>query len=242
LIMSVGLLGRKIGMTQVWGADGHAVPVTVLEVGPCHVLQLRTKDKDGYEAVQLGFADKLSRADLARDQAARSRGRASRAERGQVTNLSGKNAKKREAQGVEVSKKAECEPQRFIREFRTDGEQHGCEIGQVLTANALEGVAKVDVIGTSKGRGFSGVMRRHNFKGQRASHGVKKCHRKPGGIGQATDPSRVWKGKRMAGRFGGDRRTVRNLAVIRIDAENHMLLVNGPVPGPNGGYVVIRKA
>lgn len=240
--MSVGLLGRKIGMTQVFGAEGQAVPVTVLEVGPCHVLQLRTKEKDGYEAVQLGFADKLSQADAARDASARSRGRASRAERGQVTNLSGKNAKKREASGVAPGKKAECEPQRFIREFRTDGQEHGCEVGQVLSAGALEGVKYVDVAATSKGRGFSGVMRRHNFSGQRATHGVKKCHRKPGGIGQATDPSRVWKGKRMAGQFGNVHRTTRNLKVIRIDAENHMLLVNGPVPGPVGGYVVIRKA
>jgi len=135
--MSVGLLGRKIGMTQVFSPEGQSVPVTVIEVGPCHVLQLRTKDKDGYEAVQLGFADKLSGADAGREPAARSRGRASRSERGQVTNLSGKNAKKREAKGVAPTKKAECEPQRFVREFRTDGQEHGCEVGQVLTANAL---------------------------------------------------------------------------------------------------------
>ncbi len=240
--MSVGLLGRKIGMTQVYGPEGQSIGVTILEVGPCHVLQLRSIAQDGYEAVQLGFADKLSRADLGREPAARSRGRASRAERGQVIALTGTNSKLRDAAGKSASPKAGCEPQRFIREFRTDGEQHGCEVGQVLTASALEGISYVDVTGTSKGRGFSGVMRRHNFKGQRASHGVKKCHRKAGGIGAATDPSRVWKGKRMAGHFGNDRRTTRNLKVMRIDAENHMLLVSGPVAGPNGGYVVIRKA
>lgn len=240
--MPVGLLGRKIGMTQVYGPEGQSIGVTVLEVGPCHVLQLRTADRDGYEAVQVGFADKLSQKDLARDPASRQRSRANRSERGQVVALAGTQSKAREASGKPAVAKAGCEPQRFIREFRTDGEQHGCEVGQVLTASALDGVAYVDVIGTSKGRGFSGVMRRHNFSGQRASHGVKKCHRKPGGIGAATDPSRVWKGKRMAGRFGGDRRTTRNLKVVRIDAENHMLLVNGPVAGPNGGYVVIRKA
>lgn len=240
--MPVGLLGRKIGMTQVYGPEGQSIGVTVLEVGPCHVLQLRSVERDGYEAVQIGFADKLSQKDLARDPASRQRSRATRSERGQVVALAGKNSKAREAAGKPAVPKAGCEPQRFIREFRTDGEQHGCEVGQVLTANALEGVAYVDVIGTSKGRGFSGVMRRHNFSGQRASHGVKKCHRKPGGIGAATDPSRVWKGKRMAGRFGGDRRTTRNLKVMRIDAENHMLLVSGPVAGPNGGFVVIRKA
>jgi large subunit ribosomal protein L3 len=240
--MPVGLLGRKIGMTQVYGPEGQSIGVTVLEVGPCHVLQLRSTDRDGYEAVQLGFADKLSQKDLARDPASRQRSRATRSERGQVVALAGVKSKAREASGKAAMPKAGCEPQRFIREFRTDGEQHGCEVGQILTANALEGVSYVDVIGTSKGRGFSGVMRRHNFSGQRASHGVKKCHRKPGGIGAATDPSRVWKGKRMAGRFGGDRRTTRNLKVVRIDAENHMLLVSGPVAGPNGGYVVIRKA
>ena len=240
--MPVGLLGRKIGMTQVYGPEGQSIGVTVLEVGPCHVLQLRSTDRDGYEAVQLGFADKLSQKDLARDPASRQRSRATRSERGQVVALAGVKSKAREASGKAAMPKAGCEPQRFIREFRTDGEQHGCEVGQILTANALEGVSYVDVIGTSKGRGFSGVMRRHNFSGQRASHGVKKCHRKPGGIGAATDPSRVWKGKRMAGRVGGDRRTTRNLKVVRIDAENHMLLVSGPVAGPNGGYVVIRKA
>lgn len=240
--MPVGLLGRKIGMTQVYGPEGQSIGVTVLEVGPCHVLQLRSVERDGYEAVQLGFADKLSQKDLGRDSASRQRSRATRSERGQVVALAGTKSKAREASGKAAVPKAGCEPQRFIREFRTDGEQHGCEVGQVLSANALEGVDYVDVIGTSKGRGFSGVMRRHNFSGQRASHGVKKCHRKPGGIGAATDPSRVWKGKRMAGRFGGDRRTTRNLKVVRIDAENHMLLVSGPVAGPNGGYVVIRKA
>ena len=240
--MPVGLLGRKIGMTQVYGPEGQSIGVTILEVGPCHVLQLRSVDRDGYEAVQLGFADKLSRKDVARDPASRQRSRATRAERGQVVALTGTNSKIRESSGKPVSPKAGCEPQRFIREFRTDGEQHGCEVGQVLTASALEGVVYVDVIGTSKGCGFSGVMLRHNFKGQRASHGVKKCHRKAGGIGAATDPSRVWKGKRMAGHYGHNRRTTRNLKVMRIDAENHMLLVNGPVAGPNGGYVVIRKA
>lgn len=240
--MPVGLLGRKIGMTQVFGPEGQSIGVTVLEVGPCHVLQLRTADRDGYEAVQVGFADKLSQADLSREPASRSRSRASRSERGQVVALSSKGAKAREISGKTSSPKAGCEPQRFVREFRTDGEQHGCEVGQVLTASLLEGIEYVDVIGTSKGRGFSGVMRRHNFSGQRASHGVKKCHRKPGGIGAATDPSRVWKGKRMAGHFGHDRRTIRNLKVWKIDAENHMLLVGGPVAGPNGGFVVIRKA
>jgi large subunit ribosomal protein L3 len=116
------------------------------------------------------------------------------------------------------------------------------EVGSVLSADALEGVKWVDIVGTSKGRGTAGVMKRHNYKGQRATHGVKKVHRHPGGIGQHTDPSRVWKGKRMAGQYGNRRSTMRNLLVHRIDKDTHMLVVRGAVPGFNGGYVMIRKA
>jgi large subunit ribosomal protein L3 len=229
-------------MTTVITEDGTAVPVTVLEVGPCTVLQIRTKERDGYEAVQLGFADKLSRNDLERAPDQRNRSRASRAERGQVVLLGSKRQKKLREAGVEAGPRANCEPQRFIREFRTDGEEHGLEVGSVLSADALEGVKWVDIVGTSKGRGTAGVMKRHNYKGQRATHGVKKVHRHPGGIGQHTDPSRVWKGKRMAGQYGNTRSTMRNLLVHRIDKDTHMLVVRGAVPGFNGGYVMIRKA
>ena len=248
--MPVGLLGRKVGMTQVYNDDGVVVPVTVIEAGPCVVLQVKTQSRDGYEGVQVGFDDKLSQKDLARDESQRKRNRATRSERGHVTLLKSKRQAKiakaaeglSEDQRVESVPKAGCEPKRFVREFRVDGEDHGLSVGQELTAEILVDVKAVDVVATSKGRGTAGVMKRHNFKGQRASHGVKKVHRMPGGIGQATDPARVWKGKRMAGRYGGKRITVRNLDVVRVDAENNMLLVNGAVPGPNGGYVMVRVA
>ncbi|MBX3441871.1 MAG: 50S ribosomal protein L3 [Planctomyces sp.] len=240
--MSVGLLGRKIGMTTVITEDGTAVPVTVLEVGPCTVLQLRTLERDGYEAVQLGFADKLSRKDVERAPEKRLRSRASRSERGQVVLLNSKRQKRRKEGGLEAGPRANCEPQQFIREFRTDGEEHGCEVGKVLQADVFEGVKRVDVVGTSKGRGTAGVMKRHNYSGQRATHGVKKVHRHAGGIGQGTDPSRVWKGKRMAGQYGNARSTMRNLLVHKIDKDSNMLLVRGAVPGANGGFVIIRKA
>ena len=226
--MPVGLLGRKIGMTQIYGEDGVLIPVTVLEAGPCVVLQVRTRDREGYEAVQLGFEDKPRRL-------------ASRSERGHVVGLASKRQRKRSASGVAVVPKAECEPKRFIREFRTDGEEHGCEVGQTLTASVFAETPFVDVIGTSKGRGTAGVMKRHNFAGQAASHGVKKVHRHVGSIGRSADPSRVVKGVRMAGQYGNARVTVRHLKIVRIDEENNMIVVRGAVPGPNGGYVTIRQ-
>ncbi len=243
--MPVGLLGRKVGMTQVYGEDGSIIPVTVLATGPCTVLQLRTMDRDGYEAVQVGFEEKLSDADKERSADKRNRHRASRSERGHVVQLSSKRQKRRQEAGVELLPKADCEPPRFVREFRTDGEEHGCEVGQVLTAELFNEVTHVDVIGTSKGRGTTGVMKRHNFAGQKASHGAKKIHRMPGSM-SAHGTNRGWcgrikKGKRMAGRYGADRCTIRNLQVVRVDAENNMLLVQGAVPGPNGGYVLVRK-
>jgi large subunit ribosomal protein L3 len=243
--MPVGLLGRKIGMTQVYGEDGRIIPVTVIETGPCIVLQVRTKERDGYEAVQLGFDDKLSRKDKQRPADQRNRRRATRGERGHVVQLNSKRQKQRRDAGVPPVPKANCEPQRFIREFRTDGEQHGCEVGQVLTAEILADAKRVDVIGTSKGRGTAGVMKLHNFSGQPASHGAKKVHRHVGGIG-AHSTNRgfcggIKKGKRMAGRYGNARSTIRNLDVVKVDAANHMLLVRGAVPGPTGGYVLVRK-
>ena len=224
--MAKGLLGRKVGMTQIFDEGGHVVPVTVIEAGPCHVLQLRTKERDGYEAVQLGFLDKPRR--LAR-----------RSERGHVARLSSKRARKRTASGVELPEKAGCEPKRFVRELRASVD--GYEIGSQIKVDALADVKAVDVTGTSKGCGFTGVMKRHNFAGQRASHGVKKVHRHAGGTGMHTFPARTFKGKKMAGQYGNVRVTARNLRVVRVDVENNLLLVRGAVPGPNGGYVVIRE-
>lgn len=224
--MAKGILGRKVGTTQIFQEDGTAVPVTVLEVGPCHVLQVRTVDRDGYEAVQLGYEDKPQRL-------------ASRSERGHVApGLKSKRRARAVDAGVQVVPKAGCEPKRFVRELR-GASAH--EVGAQVTVAELDGVAAVDVTGVSKGRGFAGVMKRHNFSGQRASHGVKKCHRHAGGTGMNTYPGRIFKGKKMPGHYGASRTTSRNLKVVRIDADNNLLLVRGAVPGPRGGYVVVRE-
>jgi large subunit ribosomal protein L3 len=224
--MVVGLLGRKVGMTQIFDETGQVVPATVIAAGPCHVLQLRTEQKDGYEAVQLGYLDKPRRL-------------ASRSARGHVAKLDSKRQKRRSAAGVEASPKADCEPQRFVRELR--GSAEGLQVGQELKVDVFAQIKSVDVVGISKGRGTAGVMKRHNFHGQRATHGVKKVHRHAGSIGCNTDPHHVFKGRRMAGHYGSARCTSRNLKVVRVDLENNLLLVRGAVPGPNGGYVVIRQ-
>jgi len=228
-MMLKGILGRKVGMTQVYDETGNALPVTVIEAGPCNVLQIRTPERDGYSAVQLGFLDKPRR-------------KASRSERGHVTKLNSKRAKSLVAAGVAVPDKADCEPKRHVREFR--GLSEGYQIGQVVTVDTLAEVKMVDVVGTTKGRGFSGVMRRHNFKGQRATHGVKKVHRHGGGTGALAawrGGGRMKKGKKMAGQYGNERVTVRNLRLVRVDKENNLLLVYGAVPGPNGGLLIVRE-
>ncbi|WP_442512205.1 50S ribosomal protein L3 [Novipirellula sp. SH528] len=212
-------------MTQVFLEDGTSVPVTVIQAGPCHVLQLRNEERDGYRAVQLGFEDKPRRLAI-------------RSERGHVAKLDSKRAKNRAAAGVEAIAKAGCEPQRFVREFRGESD---LEVGATVTVDQFAEVKKVDVTGTSKGRGFAGVMKRHNFSGQRASHGVKKCHRYAGSTGCSAAPSRVFKGLAMAGQYGNTKTTVRNLELVRIDGENNLLLIRGAVPGPNGGFVSVRQ-
>lgn len=223
--MSPSILGRKVGMTQIYLEDGTAVPVTVIQAGPCHVLQVRTQERDGYTAVQLGFEDKRRKL-------------ASRAERGHVAKLDSKRAKKRADAGVETIAKADCEPKRFIKEFRGDTE---LGVGDEVTVEQFNEVKKVDVTGTSKGRGFAGVMKRHNFAGQRATHGVKKVHRHAGGTGCSASPSRLFKGIRMAGHYGNEKSTMRNLELVRVDTENHLLLVRGAVPGPTGALVSVRQ-
>ena len=225
--MPVGMLGRKVGMTQIYNDDGCLVPVTVIEAGPCTVLQVRTQERDGYEGVQLGFADRPRRL-------------ATRSMRGQVAVISSKRQRQRAAAGVDLPPKPDCETKRFVREFRTDGEAVEHEVGQVLTVGLFSDTSHVDVIGTSKGRGTAGVMKRHNFSGQRASHGVKRVHRHGGSIGMSADPARVLKGTKMPGRYGNARVTVRHLQVVRVDEENDMLLLKGAIPGPNGTFVVVR--
>ena len=224
--MAVGILGQKVGMTQLYDEAGAVVPVTVVAAGPCDVLLVRTIERDGYEAIQLGYLDKPRRL-------------ASRSERGHVAKLDSKRAKKQSTAGIEVGPKAGCEPKRFIREIR--GASGELEVGNQVSVEAFAEIKAVDVIATSKGRGFTGGMKRHNFSGQRASHGVKKCHRHIGGTGCSAYPGRLFKGRRMPGQFGNQKTTVRNQQVVRVDAENNLLLIRGAIPGPNGGYVVIKE-
>jgi len=231
--MVKGILGRKVGMTQVYTETGIAIPVTVIEAGPCHVLQVKSVDRDGYEAVQLGFDDKRRPVGNRRRPS-----QASRSERGHVAAISSKRSKVKQAAGVELLSKAGCEPKKFVRELR--GSAEGAEVGQLIDVSTLEGIASVDVTGIGKGRGFAGTMVRHNFSGQRATHGVKKCHRHPGGTSAATFPGRTMKGRKMAGQLGNEQVTSRNLKLVRIDVENSLLLVRGAVPGPNGAYVIVK--
>jgi large subunit ribosomal protein L3 len=237
--MPLGMLGEKVGMTQVFDDDGKMAPVTVLKVGPCPVLQVRTQERDGYDAVQLGFKDKPRR-------------KAIRAERGHVS--ADLESKRRKA-GVALAPKANCEPQRHVKEFRLEGPTE-MKVGDIIKAGEvfkkitkkqekgeIEVYPSVDVIGTSKGRGTAGTMKRHNFAGLPASHGVKKHHRSPGSIGSMASnrgSGRPKRGHNAAGRYGNERVTVRNLKIVRIDEENGIVLVRGAVPGPNGGLILIR--
>jgi large subunit ribosomal protein L3 len=218
-------------MTQVYDDQGKSAPVTVLRVGPCPVLQVRDQQRDGYDALQLGFLDKLRR-------------KATRGERGHVSaDLESKRRRARTAAGVTLAAKPNCEPQRFIREFRLEKASE-TQVGAILTAaEVFKDVKAVDVIGTSKGRGTAGSMKRHNFAGLPASHGVKKHHRSPGSIGSHASnrgSGRPKLGHKGAGRYGNTRTTARNLVVVKIDADNHLILVKGAVPGPNGGMIMIR--
>ncbi len=243
--MAKGILGRKVGMTQVFDPEtGVATPVTVIEAGPCQVLQVRTQDRDGYSAVQLGYMNKKRPKKDKRSRHSQAR----RSERGQVASLKSKRAVKRAAAGVEAIPKADCEPKKFIRELRGTYDEKakswstdGFEIGQEVKVDCMAEVVRVDVVGTGKGRGYSGVMKRHNFSGQRATHGVKKCHRHAGGTGMSAYPSRLFKGKRMAGQYGAGRVTTRNLKLVKVDEANNLLLIGGSVPGPNGGFVIVKE-
>lgn len=224
--MPKAILGRKVGMTQVYDESGTVVPVTVIQAGPCHVTQIRSQDRDGYEAVQLGYLDKPRRL-------------ASRSERGHVAKLSSKRAKARANAGIELVEKPDCEPKKFVREIR--GSSEGYELGQEIKVDILSEVSAVDVVGVSKGRGYAGVMKRHNFSGQRATHGVKKVHRHAGGTGCSAYPSRVMKGRKMSGQYGNAQTTTRNLKVVKVDTDNDLIVVRGAVPGPNGGFVFVRE-
>ena len=229
--MPLGLLGLKVGMTQVFDDKGRMTPVTVLEMGPCPVLQVRTPERDGYHALQIGFKNKP-------------RNKAIRAERGHVAaDFVSKRRKAMQEAGVQILPKANSEPQRYIREFRLEAATETA-VGAILKVDAVfKDVPRVDVIGTTKGRGFAGVMKRHNFQGLPAAHGAKKVHRSGGSIGSHASnrgSGRPKKGHKAAGQYGNAQRTVRNLDIVKIDADNNLLLVRGAVPGPNGGLVVVR--
>ncbi len=208
-----GVLGEKLGMTQVFDANNRIVPVTVVKAGPCVVTQVRTPDKDGYSAVQIAYGAIDPR-------------RVNKPEAGHFA-------------------KAGVPPRRYLVEIRTD-DASAYTVGQEITAEVFTptpgSVLRVDVVGTSKGKGYAGVMKRHNFKGLGAGHGVKRAHRKPGSIGACATPGRVFKGTRMAGRMGNIRTTTQNLTVHAIDVERGLLLIQGAVPGPRGGMVLVRTA
>jgi large subunit ribosomal protein L3 len=226
------MLGQKVGMTQVYDETGKQYPVTVLRVGPNPILLVRDQKRDGYDAVQVGFIDKQRR-------------KATRAERGHVAaDLESKRKAARVAAGVQLPPKPNCEPQRFIREYRLPKPDEALTVGKLLRCeDVFKDVKAVDVTGKSKGRGMTGVMKRHNFKGLRRSHGVKKGSRQHGSIASNASnrgSGRPKKGIRMAGHYGDEPVTVRNLKLVRIDAENNLILVEGAVPGPNGGLISIR--
>jgi len=209
--MSLGLVGRKIGMTRVFTDDGSAVPVTVLDVANNRVTQIKTPETDGYAAVQVTFGKR----------------RASRVSKPQAGHLA----------------KAGVEAGTLLREFPVaPGELAELKVGGVIAVDAFQVGDLVDVTGTSKGKGFSGVIKRHNFRSNRASHGNSRSHNTPGSIGMAQDPGRVFPGKRMAGQLGNVTCTTQTLKVVRVDTERGLLLVKGCVPGADGGHIVVRRA
>ncbi len=204
-----GLLGTKLGMTQIWDDNNKVVPVTVVKAGPCVVTQVRTPETDGYSAVQLGY--------------------------GQI------DPRKVNKPMAGHFAKAGVTPRRHLVELRTDAASE-VTVGEEFDMSVFEPGARVDVTGTTKGKGYAGVMKRHGFSGLRASHGVQRKHRSPGSIGGCATPGRVFKGLRMAGRMGGDRQTTLNLTVEKVDADNGVLLIRGALPGADGSVVLIRAA
>ena len=202
-----GILGRKVGMTQVFDDGGHAIPVTVVEAGPCSVSQVKTPDKDGYSAIQLAFGEPK---------------RVNKPSAGHFA-------------------KSGVDPTRHLVELRLD-DTADYELGSEIKADVFEEGETVDVVGVTKGKGFAGGMKRHNFSGLGASHGTERKHRSPGSIGGASTPARVFKGQKMAGHLGHERVTTLNLKVIKVDPERNLMLIRGAVPGPRGGLVMVRSA
>ena len=208
--MVAGILGKKLGTTQIFAENGDVIPATVLKAGPCVVVQRKTVDKDGYEAVQLALVE-----------------------------LPGPRHVTKPLAGH--FKKVGANPARYVREIRLKGSEAEVKAGDKVLVDQFSVDEFVDISGTSKGRGFAGVQKRHNFSGGQASHG-SMSHRAPGSIGQSSYPSRVFKGMRMAGHMGVERVTVRNLKVLQVLPDDNTLVVKGAVPGPIGGYVIVEKA
>ena len=204
-----GVLGEKLGMTQVFDESNRVVPVTVVRAGPCFVTQVRTPERDGYSAVQLAFGNVDPR-------------RVNQPMTGHF-------------------RKAGVPPRRHLVEVRTS-DAGNYTVGQEVTADVFAAGSRVDVVGTSKGKGFAGGMKRHNFRGLGAGHGVERKHRSPGSVGACATPARVFKGTRMAGRLGGVRTTTLNLTVHSVDSDRGLLLIKGSVPGPTGGLLLVRTA
>ncbi|HEX8090469.1 MAG TPA: 50S ribosomal protein L3 [Blastocatellia bacterium] len=205
-----GIIGKKLGMTQLFAPDGTVTPVTVIKAGPCIVVQKKTVNTDGYNAVQLGFVE---------DKAPR---RVNKPTEGHF-------------------KRAGVPPTRVLREVRVEASDEATNVGDKILVDIFNENDLVDVVGKSKGRGFAGFIKRHGFHGGRATHG-SMFHRAPGGIGASAYPSRVIKGTRMAGHMGDERKTLKNLRVVAVDTENNLLMIRGALPGPNGAYVLIKKA
>lgn len=207
--MKKGLIGKKIGMTQIFDEAGNVVPVTVVEAGPCTVTQIKTMENDGYEAIQVGFGDvKVSRVN--------------KPMKGHFD-------------------KADVAPKKTLKEFRFDSID-GIEVGNILKADTFEVGEVVDVNGTSKGHGTAGAIKRWNFSRLRMTHGTGPNHRHAGSLGACSSPSRVFKGKKMAGHYGHETVTVQNLKIAKVDAENNLIAIKGAIPGPKGGIVVIADA
>ncbi len=208
--MSPGILGKKIGMTQVFRADGQVVPVTLVKAGPCVVTQRKTPAIDGYDAIQIGLQEFAKQSRV-------------------IKPLAG-HLKKANAEGV-----------KFLRELRLGSGNGDIKTGDRILVDEFKATDKVDVIGVSKGKGFGGIVKRHHFKGGPKSHG-SMFHRAPGSIGASSFPSRVFPGTRMAGQLGMQQVTVRNLEVVEVDTEDNVLMIKGALPGPNGSYVLVRRA
>ena len=205
--MQKALIGKKIGMTQIFDEKGNVVPVTVVEAGPCVVSMKKTVETDGYTAVQLGFGDMKA------------------------------NKVNKPMQGH--FKKADVAPKKVLKEFRFD-DCDAYSVGDIIKADVFEAGMKVDVTGTSKGKGYAGVIKRWNFGRLKETHGSGPVARHGGSMGACSSPSRVWKGKKMAGHLGAEKVTVKNLKVVKVDVENNLVAIKGAIPGPNGGTVVIR--